>query len=257
MRREHAHDTVGSFRTQLQSLRAPSTLLPRRIPCPCGHACLPCNECPPHALGPIPPRLGSLRSPRALEPSSEHVASENHANGQQRGSPMPPTQRCPSKGTRISLSPCNECSPRALGPFIGSSRSSQALEQACCLGKTCQWPTLRLAPGAHPCLLPNATHIKARGCPSSPTLPIKRYMDVSPPHATSALLMCSVLSRLVEEPSIGHVALEKRANGQRCAHLGGSPMPSAQCCPSKGTWMPSPLLPCNECPSHALDNDNF
>ena len=203
MRREHTHDTFGSFRTQLQSPCAPSMLLPRRIPCPCGHASLPCNECPPCALGPISPCLGSPRSPRALKRACclEKPCQWPTTRLTLRGSPMPPTQCCPSKGTHISLSPCNVCSTCALGPFLGLSRSSQALDRACCLGKTCQWLMLQLAPGAHPCHPSNAAHIKAHKCPSSSTLPIERHMDVYFPHATSALLARSVSSWLVEEPS--------------------------------------------------------
>jgi hypothetical protein len=62
----------------------------------------------------------------------------------------PPMQRAPSPGTR---------------PRLGSSRSPQALERACCLEKTCQWPTSRLTPGAHPCLSPDLAHPKARLVP--------------------------------------------------------------------------------------------
>ena len=40
-----------------------------------------CNECPPHALGPVSARRGTLK------PSSEHVASEKHASGQSLDSP--------------------------------------------------------------------------------------------------------------------------------------------------------------------------
>ena len=237
MRREHAHDTVGSFRTQLQSLRAPSMLLPRRIPCPCGHASLPCNECPPHALGPIPPRLGSLRSPRALKracclgkPCQWPITRLTHAShptlpikrhtyipfpmqwvlsprtrplyrlvkelsspwasmlpwknvpitnvtARARGSPMPPAQRYPYKGTRMSpipdvahqkvhgcLSPpCNECPPHVLG-LVSACRG--ALDRACCLGKTCQWAMLRSPRGL--------THA------FRPMLPIERHMDALP-----------------------------------------------------------------------------
>lgn len=75
--------------------------------------------------------------------------------------------------------PCKEC--------------PQALERACYLGKVCQWPTLRLTPGAHPCSLPDVAHRKAHECLSF--------------YATSALLGHSAPSRLVEEPSSTRVSI--------------------------------------------------
>ena len=81
-------------------------------------------------------------------------------------------QRVPSPGTR---------------PRLDSSRSPQTLERACCLKKTCQWPTSRLIPRDHPCPSPEVSHRKAHRCPS--------------PHATSALPVHSTPFRLVEEPS--------------------------------------------------------
>lgn len=40
-----------------------------------------CNECPHRALDIVFPHISSLRSSRALEPLSKHVASEKCANG--------------------------------------------------------------------------------------------------------------------------------------------------------------------------------
>ena len=85
------------------------------------------------------------------------------------GSPMPPAQRCPSKGTRM--------------PLLVHSTPSQLVEELS--SPQASMPTSQLTPGAHSCLLPDVAHRKAHGCPS--------------PHATSALPVHSVPSRLVEK----------------------------------------------------------
>ena len=83
--------------------------------------------------------------------------------------------------------------PPGTRPRLNSSRSPQTLERACCLKKTCQWPTSRLIPGDHPCPSPEVSHRNAHGCPS--------------PHETSALLVHSVPFRLVKEPLSPRVSM--------------------------------------------------
>ena len=89
----------------------------------------PCNECLPRALGLVSACQG------ALKPSSEHVALKKRASGQRRGSPMPPARLFPSKGTRMPLPPRQRVPSPGTRPHLGSLRSPQALERACCLGK--------------------------------------------------------------------------------------------------------------------------
>ena len=97
----------------------------------------PCNECPPRALGPISTRWG------ALKPLNEHVASEKRANSQRRGSPW---EAYPCLLPNVAHQKAHGCpSPHAMSALpvhsarLGSLKSPQALERACCLGKTCQW----------------------------------------------------------------------------------------------------------------------
>nr|CAN75538.1 hypothetical protein VITISV_009643 [Vitis vinifera] len=127
---------------------------------------LPCNECPPCALGPVLAHRG------ALKPSIEHVASEKRANGQRRGSPRElthdPSSMLPIKRHTNAPPPMQRVPSPCTRPHLGSSRNPQARKRACYLGKACQWPTLRLTPEAHPCLPPDVAHQKAHGCPSPP-----------------------------------------------------------------------------------------
>ena len=94
---------------------------------------------PPHATGALPAHSAPslLVSARPLEracclgktcqwPTSRLTPG---------GSPMPPARRCPSKGTRMPLPPMQRVPSPGTRPRPGSSRSPQALEQACCLGK--------------------------------------------------------------------------------------------------------------------------
>ena len=99
------------------------------------------------------------------------------------GSPMPPARRCPSKGTRMSLTPCYECPPRALCPVSTSRGAIKPSSEHVAEEKRANGQRRGSPRGAHPCLPPDVAHQKAHGCPS--------------PHAMSVLLMHSAPSRLV------------------------------------------------------------
>ena len=232
----------------------------------------PCNECPPRALGPVSARRG------ALEPSSEHVASEKLANGQRRGSPRGLTHASRptlpiERHTDAPPPHATRALPGCSAPRLGSSRSPQALERACCLGKnvpvanvaahpggspmpparrcpskgtrmplppmqrvpypgarppvsarrgalkpssehvasekTCQWPTSRLTPGAHPCPPLDVAHRKAHGCPSPPC-------NECPPRALGPV----PAHRGALKPSSEHVASERSQTHRRHAYIG-------------------------------------
>ena len=148
------------------------------------------------------------------------------------GSPMPPARRCPSKGTRTPLPPCNECPPRALGPV---SARRGALEPS-----SEHVASEKLANGQRRGSPRGLTHA------SRPTLPIERHTDAPPPHATRALPGCSA-------PRLGSSRSPQALERACClgknvpvanvaAHPGGSPMPPARRCPSKGTRMPLPPM---------------
>ncbi|XP_059589984.1 pollen-specific leucine-rich repeat extensin-like protein 1 [Vitis vinifera] len=163
---------------------------------------------PPMQRVPSPctrPRLGSPRSPRAsmLPRKSLPMASVAAHPG---GSPMPPARRCPSKGTRMPLPPMQrEPSPGAR-PLVSARRGAlKPSSEHVASEKTCQWPTSRLTPGAHPCPPPDVAHRKAHGCPSPPCKECPTRV-LGPP------------SRLVEEPSSPRASMlprKKRASGQR------------------------------------------
>ena len=72
-------------------------------------------------------------SPRASMLPRKNVLVANVA-AHPGGSPMPPARRCPSKGTRMPLPPMQRVPSPGTRPRLGSSRSPQALERACCLG---------------------------------------------------------------------------------------------------------------------------
>ncbi len=195
----------------------------------------PCNECPPRALGPVSARRG------ALEPSSEHVASEKLANGQRRGSPrgspMPPARRCPSKGTRMPLPPCNESPSRVLGP------SSRLVEEP-------SSPRASMLPRKNVLVANVAAHPGAHPCPR-PTLPIERHTDAPPPCNECPPRALGPVSarRGALKPSSEHVASEKRAGGQRRGSPRGSPMPPLDVAHRKAHGCPSPM---QRVPSRAL-----
>ncbi|KAL6348280.1 hypothetical protein AAG906_005577 [Vitis piasezkii] len=126
---------------------------------------------PPHAMS-VLPVLSACRG--ALKPSSEHVASKKRASGQHRGSPMPPAQRCPLKGTQMPLPMQRVSSPRAR-PHLGSPRSHRA--------SMLPWKNMPMGnvaphPGGHPCLSSDVAHRNAHRCPS-------RICNECPPHALS------------------------------------------------------------------------
>ena len=128
----------------------------------------------PHATSALPVHSAPSRlaeepsSPRAsmLPRKSLPMASVAAHPG---GSPMPPARRCPSKGTRMPLTPMQrEPSPGAR-PLVSARRGAlKPSSEHVASEKTCQWPTSRLTPGAHPCPPPDVAHRKAHGCPSPP-----------------------------------------------------------------------------------------
>ena len=110
--------------------------------------------------------------------------------GQRRGSPrgahpcLPPdvahqkAHRCPSPNATSALlvhsAPTRRGALKPLSEHVASEKRANGQRRG--------------SPrGAHPCLPPDVAHQKAYGCPS--------------PHATSALLVHSAPSRLVEGPS--------------------------------------------------------
>ena len=141
MRRQHAHDTVGSSRTQQQSPRCPvhaaplTRLMPSapRVPME-SHADVPPPP-PPMQRVPspcTPPRLGSWRSTPApdqgsmLPPKNVPMGSVAAHFG---GSPMPPARRCLSKGTRMSLSSPHPPHAMSECALPGHSASSRLVEE--------------------------------------------------------------------------------------------------------------------------------
>ena len=191
----------------------------------------PCNECPPRALGPVSARRG------ALEPSSEHVASEKLANGQRRGSPrgahpcLPPDaahQKAHGRPSPHATSALPvHSAPSRLAEEPSSPRASMLPRKSLPMASVAAHPR-----GAHPCLPPDAAHRKAHGCPS-------------PPCNESPSRVLGPSSRLVEEPSSPRASMLPRKNvlvANVAAHPGGSPMPPARRCPSKGTRMPLPPM---------------
>ena len=228
MRREHARDTVGSPRTQQQSPRAPYTLHLGRVPCPpCGHALPPMQRVPS-------PRTRPRPSPSRLDPSSEHVASEKRANGQRRGSPRGAHPCLPPDAAHQKAH--GRPSPHATSALPVHSAPSRLAEE----------------PSSEHVASEKLANGQRRGSPRGlthaprPTLPIERHTDAPPPHARSALPGCSA-------PRLGSSRSPQALERACClgknvpvanvaAHPGGSPMPPARRCPSKGTRMPLPPM---------------
>ncbi|RVW13955.1 hypothetical protein CK203_117739 [Vitis vinifera] len=198
---------------------------PRTRPMPpCGHALPPCNECPPRALGPVPPSR--------LDPSSEHVASEKRANGQTSrlapgGSPMLPPDAAHQKAHGRPSPHATSALPVHSAPSR-LAEEPRALERACCLGKLAM-ASVAARPGG-------LTHA------SRPTLPIKRHTDAPPP--------CNECPpRALGPVSARRGALEPRASmlprkslpvASVAAHPGGSPMPPPDVAHRKAHGCPSP-----------------
>ena len=180
---------------------------------------------PPH-MPPSSPRHANAKRARPRhrgEPSHATAVTPCPVHAAPRTRPMPPMRTRPPPHATSAL-------PAHSAPSLPVS--ARPLERACCLGKACQWPASRLTPGAHPCLPPDVAHRKAHGCPSPPC-------NESPPRVLGPS------SRLVEEPSSPRASMLPRKNvlvANVAAHPGGSPMPPARRCPSKGTRMPLPPM---------------
>ena len=126
------------------------------------------------------------------------------------GSPMPPARRCPSKGTRMPLPPMQrEPSPGAR-PLVSARRGAlKPSSEHVASEKTCQWPTSRLTPGAHPCPPLDVAHRKAHGCPSPPC-------NECPPRALGPV----PARRGAFKPSSERVASERSQTHRRHAYIG-------------------------------------
>ena len=205
----------------------------------------PARRCPSKGTRmPLPPmqRVPSpgtrpRPSPSRLDPSSEHVASEKRANGQRRGSPrgahpcLPPDaahQKAHGRPSPHATSALPvHSAPSRLAEEPSSPRASMLPRKSLPMASVAAHPR-----GAHPCLPPDAAHRKAHGCPS-------------PPCNESPSRVLGPSSRLVEEPSSPRASMLPRKNvlvANVAAHPGGSPMPPARRCPSKGTRMPLPPM---------------
>ena len=182
---------------------------------------------PPH-MPPSSPRHANAKRARPRhrgEPSHATAVTPCPVHAAPRTRPMPPMRTRPPPHATSAL-------PAHSAPSLPVS--ARPLERACCLGKTCQWPTSRLAPGGSP--MP-----PARRCPSKGTRMPLPPMQREPSPGARPL----VSSRLVEEPSSPRASMLPRKSlpmASVAAHPGGSPMPPARRCPSKGTRMPLPPM---------------
>ena len=186
------------------------TPCPRRVPCPpCRHALPPMQRVPSPCTR---PRLGSPRSPRALERACcLGKACQWPASRLTPGAhPCLPPDVAHRKAHGCPSPPCNESPPRVLGPSSrlveepSSPRASMLPRK-----KTCQWPTSRLTPGAHPCPPLDVAHRKAHGCPSPPC-------NECPPRALGPV----PARRGALKPSSERVASERSQTHRRHAYIG-------------------------------------
>ena len=152
---------------------------------------------PPH-MPPSSPRHANAKRARPRhrgEPSHATAVTPCPVHAAPRTRPMPPMRTRPPPHATSAL-------PAHSAPSLPVS--ARPLERACCLGKTCQWPTSRLAPGGSP--MP-----PARRCPSKGTRTPLPPCNECPPRALGPVSA----RRGALEPSSEHVASEKLANGQR------------------------------------------
>ncbi|XP_059599256.1 uncharacterized protein LOC132255227 [Vitis vinifera] len=130
---------------------------------------------------------------------------------------------CPPCGHALPP-PCNECPPRALGPRLGSTPRASMLPRK-------NVPMANVA--AHPGGLTHA---------SRPTLPIKRHTDAPPPMQRVPSPCTRPRLGSPRSPRVSMLPRKSLPMANVAAHPGGSPMPPARRCPSKGTRMPLPPM---------------
>jgi hypothetical protein len=185
---------------------------------------------PPH-MPPSSPRHANAKRARPRhrgEPSHATAVTPCPVHAAPRTRPMPPMRTRPPPHATSAL-------PAHSAPSLPVS--ARPLERACCLGKTCQWPTSRLAPGGSP--MP-----PARRCPSKGTRTPLPPCNECPPRALGPV-------------SARRGALERACClGKACQWPASRRTPGAHPCPPpdvahrKAHGCPSP--PCNECPPRAL-----
>ena len=141
--------------------------------CPSKGTCMPLP--PMSILLVLSARRGTLK------PSSEHVTSKKRASGQHRGSPMPPAQRYPLKGTQMPLPHATSVLPvRSTSSRLTKEPSSEHVA----LEKHANGQRRASPRGTHPCLPSDVAHRNAHRCPS-------RICNECPPRALNLVPLVS------------------------------------------------------------------